>query len=117
MQTNARYFRLAFGACLAATLAACHAPAPRSDSFPTPSLELIGTAPLALPASCSAQGSVIVDFTVLADGRTSGIEPASAPSCVRDALTAWVASFRYVPPGSQTRTSVEWLLVEAKKGS
>ncbi len=80
-------------------------------------LELIGSTPLRVPDGCAVAGSVIVEFTVDAQGRTTDIRPASAPACLRQALTAWVGSFRYSPPGTQTRTSVEWLLVEAKRGS
>jgi hypothetical protein len=36
---------------------------------------------------------------------------------VRDALTAWVGSFRYAPPDSDTRSAVEWMLVTARKRS
>jgi hypothetical protein len=115
MHTNARIHRIAAGVCLASLLTACQAPAPRETA--PPDLQLIGTAPLNLPEACSASGSVIVDFTVRPDGLTENIQPAAGPACVQEALTAWVASFRYSPPGRSTNTSVEWLLVEAKKGS
>jgi hypothetical protein len=36
---------------------------------------------------------------------------------VRDALTAWVSSFRYLPPAADIPTGVEWLLVSARRGS
>ena len=115
MQTNARFFRIAATVLVAAVLAACQSPAPRATA--PPALELIGSAPLNLPQSCSASGTVVVDFTVLENGKTDRIQPAAAPTCVQEALTAWVASFRYAPLANDTRTSVEWLLVEAKKGS
>ena len=115
MHTNARIHRIAAGVCFASLISACQAPAPRGIA--PPDLQLIGTAPLTLPATCSASGSVIIDFTVRPDGLTENIKPAAGPACVQEALTAWVASFRYSPPGSPTKTSVEWLLVEAKKGS
>lgn len=56
-------------------------------------------------------------FTVNPNGLTSQIQPAAAPACLQQALTAWVASFRYSPPATQIATSVEWLLVEAQRGS
>ena len=43
--------------------------------------------------------------------------PADAPECLQQALTAWVSSFRYSPVGEPTQASIEWLLVQAKKGS
>jgi hypothetical protein len=36
---------------------------------------------------------------------------------VREALTAWVSSFRYLPPATEVPTGVEWLLVTARRGS
>jgi hypothetical protein len=97
-------------------LAACHAPAPRPD-VPPPSLQLLSAAPLDLASTCEANGSFAIDFTVLADGRTGNIQPAAAPPCVQAALTAWVSSFRYAPQPSPVPSSIEWLLVAAKKGS
>jgi hypothetical protein len=72
---------------------------------------------LVLPDACRAVGSVTVDFTVLRNGETDNIRPAAAPECVRQALTAWVSSFRYAPVSVATTATVEWLLVEARKGS
>jgi hypothetical protein len=40
-----------------------------------------------------------------------------APECVREALTVWVSSFRYLPPAADIPTGVEWLLVSARRGS
>lgn len=107
--------RLLAVALVAGAMSACQAPAPKPET--SPPLELIGVGALNVPDGCRAAGSVIVDFTVFEDGRTGGIQPASAPSCLREALTAWVASFRYAPVPSQTRSSFEWLMVEARKGS
>jgi hypothetical protein len=115
MRTNARIHRIAIGSCVALLLAACQTSPPRNAG--SPGLQLIGTAPLSLPQDCSPSGSIVVDFTVRADGRTSAIEPKGEPACARAALTAWVESFRYSPPDTETRTHVEWLLVEAKRGS
>lgn len=70
-----------------------------------------------VPDSCRADGSVIVAFTVYENGQTGDIRPAAGPTCLQQVLTAWVASFRYSAQTSQVPTSIEWLLVEAKKGS
>lgn len=103
-------------ALLLSALAACQAPGPVRPAAP-PSLKLLGAAPLEVPASCQASGSVIVAFAVDHDGTTSQIQPAAAPACLQQALTAWVASFRYAPPVTPIQTSVEWLMVEARRGS
>lgn len=103
-------------ALLLSALAACQSPGPVRPANP-PDLQLLGAAPLEVPASCRAGGSVIVAFAVDADGGTSQIQPAAAPACLRQALTAWVASFRYAPPATPIRTQVEWLMVEGRRGS
>jgi hypothetical protein len=82
-----------------------------------PPLQLTSSAPLQLPASCESHGSVVVEFTVLPDGATTGIQTPAVPECLHAALTAWVASFRYAPPGVSLPGTLEWLLVSARKGS
>jgi hypothetical protein len=82
-----------------------------------PALELIDAAPLALMEGCAVSGSLFVEFTVLTSGRTNDLKLPPVPPCVRDALTAWVESFRYAPPPSDTRSAVEWMLVTARKRS
>jgi hypothetical protein len=72
---------------------------------------------LVLPDACRPTGSVTVDFTVLRNGATHDIRSAAAPECVQQALIAWVSSFRYAPVSTDTTATVEWLLVEARKGS
>lgn len=108
-------FSRVFLALALAGLAACQSP-PVRQAAPA-DLQLIGAEPLQLPDDCSPDRSVVIDFTVLRDGRTAGIRAGGAPACAQQALTAWVASFRYSPPRTEASTSVEWLLVEAKKGS
>jgi hypothetical protein len=73
--------------------------------------------PLVLAPGCEASGSVSVEFTVRMDGTPHGLKLSPAPECVREALTAWVSSFRYLPPAADIPTGVEWLLVSARRGS
>ena len=82
-----------------------------------PSLELMESQPFVLAPGCEASGSVSVEFTVRMDGTTDGLKLSPAPECVREALTAWVSSFRYLPPAADIPTGVEWLLVSARRGS
>lgn len=96
-------------------LAGCQS-VPRT-AIAQPELRLTSSSPLQLADSCQPRGSVIVEFTVLPDGATTGIQTPSEPDCLHDALTAWVASFRYAPPGVSVPGTVEWLLVTARKGS
>jgi hypothetical protein len=104
--------------CLAFTaltlLAGCQLTPPAPA---TPSLQLMESQPLVLAPGCEASGSVSVEFTVRMDGTTDGLKLSPAPECVREALTVWVSSFRYLPPAADIPTGVEWLLVSARRGS
>lgn len=82
-----------------------------------PSLQLMESQPLVLAPGCAASGSVMVEFIVRMDGRTDALQLSPAPECVREALTAWVTSFRYLPPAADIPTGVEWMLVSARRGS
>ena len=82
-----------------------------------PSLQLMESQPLVLAPGCDASGSVRVEFIVRMDGSTDALKLSPAPECVREALTAWVSSFRYLPPAADIPTGVEWMLVSARRGS
>ena len=78
---------------------------------------MVGSAPLAIDDACEVQGAVLVEYTVLQSGKTANIEIPSAPECARQALTAWVTSYRYVPQSTDVAARFEWILVSAKRGS
>ena len=80
-------------------------------------LQMIRSSELTLPPACESSGSVVVVYTVYEDGQTGDIDVPAAPKCVQQALTQWVASFRYSPQATQVPATIEWLLVEARKGS
>lgn len=107
--------RLAVVAALAA-LAGCQVTPPAPQPAP-PSLQLVASQPLVLAPGCEATGSVFVEFTVRTDGSADALKLPAAPACLREALTAWVSSFRYQPPATDVPTGVEWLLVSARRGS
>lgn len=108
--------RVLAAAVMISAMTACHAPGPIRPVQPPP-LELIGSDKLTVPEACNANGSVIVAFTVNESGQTGDIQPIAGPACLQQALTAWVASFRYTPQSARIPSSIEWLLVEAKRGS
>ncbi len=114
MHSRSSFCRLAAVASFLA-LSACQV-APVS-TLPESSLRLLHSQAIELPKDCRATGSVVVDFTVLESGQTDDIRAGDAPECLQQALTAWVASFRYAPIGQRSPATVEWLLVEASKGS
>lgn len=84
---------------------------------PVPELQLLEAKPLKVAETCEVTGSYFVEFTVLSDGRTGNIQAPPGPACMQQALTAWVETFRYAPPGRQTPAGVEWMMVTARKGS
>ena len=108
--THARPLAVAALALLAGCQLTPPAPVPSS-------LQLMESQPLVLAPGCEASGSVSVEFTVRMDGTTDRLKLSPAPECVREALTAWVTSFRYLPPAADIPTGVEWLLVSARRGS
>lgn len=109
-----RYSLLLSGSLLA--LAGCQT-TPTAPPAPAPALQLIQSQPLVLAPDCQANGSFFVEFSVLSDGRTGRIQAPEGPTCVQQALSAWVSSFRYSPPGRDTPAGVEWMLVTAPKGT
>jgi hypothetical protein len=104
------------GVAMLSLLGGCQL-SPRAPEVAPPELQLLDSQPLVLADNCVADGSVFVEFTVRVDGRTDDLKLPVAPTCVREALSAWVSSFRYSPPGAETSTGLEWLLVSARKGS
>jgi hypothetical protein len=103
-----------FAAAALTLLAGCQLTPPAAVP---PSLQLMESQPLVLAPGCEASGSVSVEFTVRMDGTTDALKLSPAPECVREALTSWVGSFRYLPPAADMTTGVEWLLVSARRGS
>jgi hypothetical protein len=90
---------------------------PSGSAVPPVELKLLASQPLAMANDCQASGSFLVEFTVLGDGRTGNIQAPPGPACVQEALTAWVSTFRYAPPGQQTPAAVEWMMVTGRRGS
>lgn len=84
---------------------------------PASNLRLLESAALQLAADCHVEGMVHVGYTVMKNGRTRAIEISPAPQCARDALAAWVASYRYAPPTAEIATQFEWMLVSGRRGS
>jgi hypothetical protein len=105
---------LILASTLAVALVACKTAPPERPALP---LQLLESAQLYVPDGCAAETSVRIDFVVLENGRTERVRMREVPPCLREALVAWVESFRYAPPGSPTDESVEWLMVTGRRGS
>jgi hypothetical protein len=99
-----------------ALLAGCQTTPTRIPEPPAP-LQLVSSSPLQIQGTCEVAGAVLVEYTVLENGETGNIEVSDAPSCARDALTAWVSSYRYTPQPQDVSTRFEWILVSGKRGS
>ena len=100
---------------MAIAIAACET-APRRPPA-APPLQMIRSGQLVVPQDCAASGSVVVDYMVGEDGQTDDIHVPSAPACLQAALSEWVASFRYAPQQGEVPASIEWLVVEGKRGT
>ena len=90
---------------------------PASIPAPPAPLQILDAEPLAMSNDCEVEGAVLVEYTVLQSGNTGNIEVSSAPDCARDALSAWVSSYRYTPQPVDTSARFEWILVSARRGS
>ncbi len=116
MSPRLPWFASLFLSAVLGVLGGCQSPRVIRPSTPAPILQLASAAPMQIATDCRPGGSVVVDFVVQPDGSTSAIRVPAVPECLRDALTAWVASFRYLPPRTAVPGTVEWLLVSAQKG-
>ena len=113
---NTRHSFPAIIAIIAVGLVGCQS-APTRIPAPPSQPQLISAAPLAIENSCRVEGAVLVEYTVLRSGQTANVDLTSAPDCARDALTAWVSSYRFAPQNSDVPARFEWILVSAKRGS
>jgi hypothetical protein len=113
---NTRHCFPAISCLIALGLVGCQS-APTRIPAPPAQPQLISAAPLSIEDSCRVDGAVLVEYTVLRNGQTANVDLASAPDCARDALTAWVNSYRYAPQRADVSARFEWILVSAKRGS
>jgi hypothetical protein len=86
--------------------------------IPPPPLQMIAAGTLELPRNCELRDGVIyrTDFVVQRDGRVADVQPEPAPACLQAALTVWVNSFQYSPPGETVPTVIDWMAVTARRG-
>ena len=109
--------RLAFAALFAGAIALGGCQTTPTGAPGAGELQLLEAKPLTVADGCEASGSYFVEFTVLSDGRPGNIQAPPGPACMQEALTAWVSTFRYAPPGQHTPAGVEWMMVTARRGS
>jgi hypothetical protein len=108
-------------ACLVVLATGCQTMTGPTAPLPPPT-QLLDAARLQLPATCTVPTGqpYRMSYVVGTDGRTGGlgtVTPPDAPACLRDALKAWVASFRYAPIAQAEPVTADWMLVSARRGS
>ena len=84
----------------------------------SPELQLLGSAPLALPADCDPVAGEVyrTRYLVQPDGRVAEADAESGSGCVQEALRRWVESFRYAPVAGPIATTIDWMAVTATRG-
>lgn len=101
----------------AAIIAGCATQAPQPVSVPPPPLQLLSSAKLQIPDDCAFHGGTMyrTSYVVQGNGRVTDVQPPRAPSCLQAALTQWVDSFVYAPPGVPVPTLIDWMGVPGRR--
>jgi hypothetical protein len=111
---------LVFAALAVAALltTACTGPS-AVTRLPAPDPQLLESGVLQLASDCRPRTGEVyrAEFDVQPDGRVGNIRTTGSTACANEALARWVASFRYNTRESPIGTAVDWMLVEAPRGS
>ncbi|HEU4602388.1 MAG TPA: hypothetical protein VFS24_10485 [Steroidobacteraceae bacterium] len=100
-----------------ALVAGCQTAPQRQVPNPPLRPELLSASPLQIASDCAVNTSVDIDYSVQPDGSVADLSLSDAPDCVRDALTAWVNSYRYAPQPAPVATGFAWMRVMGERGS
>lgn len=84
---------------------------------PPPQLQFLSSGPLELSSGCEFRSGFVyrTSYVVQGDGRVADVRPQRAPACLESALSQWVDSFRYVPPGEPVATVIDWMGVNGRR--
>jgi len=102
----------------AASVAGCATQGhPPAVSIPPSPLQLLSADSLQLPQDCNVRSGVMyrTSYVVQADGHVADVQADPAPACLQAALTGWVGSLRYAPPGEPVPTVMDWMVVTARR--
>ena len=97
-------------------LSGCATQAPPAH-LPPPPLQLLSSGRLEIADDCTVRSGVMyrTSYVVQGDGRVADVQPPHAPACLRSALTQWVDTFQYAPPGEPVATVVDWMGVSGSR--
>lgn len=86
-------------------------------NLPPPPLQLVSAGELKIANDCQVRDGTVyrTNFVVDRDGRVTDIQPEPAPACLQTALTAWLHTARYAPPGTPVTTAIDWMGVSARR--
>jgi hypothetical protein len=111
---------LLFAALAVAALltTACSGPSAVSR-LPVPDPQLLESGALQLASDCKPRAGEVyrAEFDVQPDGRVGNIRTTGSATCANEAIARWVETFRYNTRESPIGTAVDWMLVEAPRGS
>ena len=95
----------------------CQTAPQRHIPDPPASPQLLSSAPLQIAPTCDVNIAVDVDYAIQPDGSISNVSLSDAPACAREALMAWVNSYRYAPQSTPVATGFAWMRVLGERGS
>jgi hypothetical protein len=102
---------------LLASIAGCQTSPQRTIPEPPVTPQLISSSPLHIASTCEINTVIGIDYSIQGDGTVADLSLSDAPNCARDALKAWVSSYRYAPQSQPVATGFAWMHVTAERGS
>lgn len=98
-------------------IAGCQTAPQRNFPDPPVTPQLVSSRPLQIASTCELNTAVDIDYAIQPDGSVSNLSLSDAPACAREALTAWVSSYRYAPQSAPVSAGFAWMRVVGERGS
>lgn len=98
-------------------VAGCQTTPQRHIPDPPETPQLVSSQPLQLAPTCEINTAVDIDYAIQPDGTVTNLSLSDAPACAREALGAWVNSYRYAPQAAPVATGFAWMRVVGERGS
>jgi hypothetical protein len=110
-------FRKALTLVALFAIAGCQTSPQRQIPDPPDRPQLLSSSALQIAPDCRANTAVDIDYSIQADGSVADLSFSDAPPCIREALTAWVSSYRYAPQAMPVAAGFAWMRVTGERGS